>query len=68
MYKKPTINKIYSYTNNIQYTFNGYLYLVRDTNVSDQYIGQGKTLSEAISDMKMTLKNIIKIKPFPAYV
>lgn len=68
MYNKPTINKIYYYTRNIQYTFNGSLYLVKDINVSDQYIGQGKTLSQAIADMKSTLKNIIKVKPFPAYV
>jgi len=39
----------------IEYTFNGVLYLIRDTDISDQYLGSGKTLHEAYEEMEKTI-------------
>lgn len=50
------------YKNDIYYRFNGSVYLVKHTTISRQYIGNGKTLKEALADAaKMVKENNLKV-------
>lgn len=45
------------FDNNIQLViFNGCLYLAKDRRYSEQYIGNGNTINEAIVNMEKTIK------------
>ena len=47
------------YNNHIETHFNGVLWLARDLSFSNQYLGSGKTESQAIQEMQNTIDKLL---------
>ena len=59
MWKGMVVGRWFEMNCEVQIQFNGALYLVRHVSISDQAIGSGKTMDEALADAEKTRAEII---------